>query len=802
VTIAPGPLRNRIPSWLVPLFPFFDLLGATVLLLALVFSKLFANGFAYFSADHSELYFPWWVFINRTVRAGSFPVLNRFWFSGSLPFAAIETGVFYPPTMFVQLFFDAQKDLDRAYFFFLGSLLLHYLLASVAFYLLMTVGLRLRRFPALFGSLVFCCSGTFIGRFVHPLLLINLAWVPLAYLFFLLFLRHRQVLYALGAAAVLALIVAAGHPQMVYYTFLVFGFTALVASLTARVDRPLILAFSAFIVIVAVLLVAQKVFLGVELANNIVRLGASESAENLFNSLHPLYYLTLFVPYLYGRHGVGYWGSEYHWGNWENFLYIGLLPILCLPFCLFWKNRRLLAFFGSGLGLSVLIALGRYSAVSAFLNRRLPFSSSLGYLSKMTVLFHFFLVVLVTVGFQELCALTPNKRRVAWAVVGAAFVLLFVILTPGVVARLRPAGSPAPSEAARDFAFHNVVQARWLFALVAALFVAPLLFGRRVALRFVLPLYALDLLVNVSGFNPIDASMGAPSAYLGDTAIFERIRKDPGIYRVQNLTPVNVNMVAGIETTYGYHTVATRSYADLLGSLGPEYHGILDLLGVRYHVTRTDLGQYGLVPAGEGLWKSPSALSRVSFIPAFQTVHDAVEMRSRVINRQFDPRRAVLLETSAFPRLPGGFHAPGEAHDGDAETPVRIQEYSATAVRASLDAPSDGLLLFAEPRYPGWEAVLDGRRAELLPADLSFYALPVRAGHHRVEFRFRSKALRWGLVVSGLTGALALLLLALPKTRPFFVVPFSEWGGRGRRRSEEDGGVASAEAARLPRAPA
>jgi hypothetical protein len=103
-----------------------------------------------------------------------------------------------------------------------------------------------------------------------------------------------------------------------------------------------------------------------------------------------------------------------------------------------------------------------------------------------------------------------------------------------------------------------------------------------------------------------------------------------------------------------------------------------------------------------------------------------------------------------------------------------------------VDAPSDGLLLFGETRYPGWEAVVDGAPVALLPADLSFYALPVTAGTHRVEFRFRSRPLRWGLAVAGLTGGLAILLLVLPRTRAFFVVPFSQWGARrasaGNRR--------------------
>lgn len=784
--IAAGPLRHRIPVWWTGLFPYVELLGATLVLLCLVFSKVFASPYAYFAADHSELYFPWWVFINQTIRSGGFPVLNRFWFAGSLPFAAIETGVFYPPTLLFQLFFDASRDLDRAYSFFFASLMLHYLLASLAFYLLMTVGLRVRRLPALFGSLVFCCSGSFVGRFVHPLLIVNLAWVPLAYLFFLLFLRDRRLIHALGAAVVLALIVAAGHPQMVYYTFLAFGVTALVAALAERVDGPLILAFSVFILIAGVLLVAQKVFLGVELAGNIVRAGAGESSENLFNSLSPRYYLTLFVPYLYGRHGVGYWGSEYPWGNWENFLYIGLLPILCLPFCLFRRNRKELAIFGSGLAFSLLIAFGRYSEISAFVNRHLPFSQSLGYLSKITVLFHFYLVVLVTLGFQELWDFSRRKRNLAIALAAATFLLLFVVLTPGTVEALRPAGTRPPTPLALDFANRSVLVARLLFLLIVAFVGLPWMLRRRGALRLVLPLYALDLVLTVSSFNPIDPSVGRPSERFGKTPETRKILADPGLLRVQNLFPVNANMVMRIETTYGYHTVRTLAYQRIFGGLGPEFRGLLDLLGVRYYFAQGDLESYGYVPAGNAFWRSPTAMSPVTFVPAFQRVPDEDEMSNRVLNREFDPRRAVLFETSV--ELPHGFQAPADTPVGTSETPVAISEYSATRVRASVNAPSAGFLLLSKLQYPGWEATLDGRPARLLPADLSFYALPVGAGPHSVEFRFRSRALRAGLWVAGLTAGIAVLLLALPSTRAFFLIPFPDWGGGAASRSGPERG--------------
>jgi hypothetical protein len=156
-------------------------------------------------------------------------------------------------------------------------------------------------------------------------------------------------------------------------------------------------------------------------------------------------------------------------------------------------------------------------------------------------------------------------------------------------------------------------------------------------------------------------------------------------------------------------------------------------------------------------------------------------MKARVLNRQFDPRRAVLLDDKA--QLPPGFHAPAETPERGPETKVRIDDYASTRVRASVDAPSPGLLLFSELQYPGWEATLDGRPAALLPADLSFYALPVGPGPHRVEFRFRSKPLIYGLWIAGLTAGLSILLLALPRTRGFFLVPFSEWHQPRRRPS-------------------
>jgi hypothetical protein len=63
---------------------------------------------------------------------------------------------------------------------------------------------------------------------------------------------------------------------------------------------------------------------------------------------------------------------------------------------------------------------------------------------------------------------------------------------------------------------------------------------------------------------------------------------------------------------------------------------------------------------------------------------------------------------------------------------------------------------------------VDGREAELVPAGIAFYAVPVSAGQHRVELVYRSRGLFYGLWIAGATGVVALGLAG--------------WSVRARRR--------------------
>ena len=63
----------------------------------------------------------------------------------------------------------------------------------------------------------------------------------------------------------------------------------------------------------------------------------------------------------------------------------------------------------------------------------------------------------------------------------------------------------------------------------------------------------------------------------------------------------------------------------------------------------------------------------------------------------------------------------------------------------------DGFVLLNEIYYPGWEASVDGKPAEILRANSIFRSVFVPAGTHRLEFLFRPRYFAWGAAISLLT---------------------------------------------------
>ena len=112
--------------------------------------------------------------------------------------------------------------------------------------------------------------------------------------------------------------------------------------------------------------------------------------------------------------------------------------------------------------------------------------------------------------------------------------------------------------------------------------------------------------------------------------------------------------------------------------------------------------------------------------------------------------------------LPAGRRVLLESAPPVAATPNRPGDPEATVVafgrngyRLRVDAPRAGLVYSADSFMPGWSARVNGRPAEILPANYAFRAVAVPAGRCEVELSYWPPGLTPGLLVT-LASALAL----------------------------------------------
>jgi uncharacterized membrane protein YfhO len=84
-------------------------------------------------------------------------------------------------------------------------------------------------------------------------------------------------------------------------------------------------------------------------------------------------------------------------------------------------------------------------------------------------------------------------------------------------------------------------------------------------------------------------------------------------------------------------------------------------------------------------------------------------------------------------------------------------------IRARIDAPRGGWLVFSESYYPGWRAESGGRSVPLVPADHAIMAVRLAPGAHDLTLRFTTPWLAPSLLpcLLGATG-IGVLLLGRP----------------------------------------
>ena len=603
----------------------------------------------------------------------------------------------------------------------------------------------------------------------------------------------------------LALQLLAGHAQVTWYTWILCGLWVVYWSLspaplaqaqTSRGDaqislrQRLVLAprrlglaggWLALAIILAFGLAAVQLLPTAEYLGQSQRASAVAYEAAMTYSFWPWRLITLFAPGFFGNPAQGdYWGYANYW---EDAIYVGLLPLLMALGAIF--NRRsgslrwfLLALFGLGL----LLALGKNTPVFPWLYLRIPTFALFQAPARYMIWGVFALALLAALGVENWRR--PEGRGLYWTRLGSAgafavslgaglawyfmgdispsFIRATTIagvlgLVSGMLSLVAPVreddlDSPGDiQEAPKTSVAVNLPQPAyplWAWQWGVALFVAADLVLAGWGLN---PGVSSDIYRPAPAVSDLRARLAGQRLYLSGSdeyaLKYNRFLRfdtfDPG-EDWRNLRAVmlpNLNMLDGLASVNNFDPLVPGRYA--------AWMEFLDGLDSRVSASPLRMMGVGLVET-----TAPGAPVGVSFdpllggqrarwVPCAIIVSDASQAWKYISGWQVDFSSEVLLEDPE--RTPGASCPSDAPRQG---VPALVSQSRPDKVELQVTAPGDGWLVLSDTWYPGWQAWLDGRRVDILPANSLFRAIPVPAGTHSVVFRYQPVTFYLGAVLS------------------------------------------------------
>ncbi|HEY0298234.1 MAG TPA: YfhO family protein [Arachidicoccus sp.] len=219
--------------------------------------------------------------------------------------------------------------------------------------------------------------------------------------------------------------------------------------------------------------------------------------------------------------------------------------------------------------------------------------------------------------------------------------------------------------------------------------------------------------------------------------------KDPH-FRVLNLT-FGDPFTDAITSYYhrsigGYHAAKLSIYQDLIAvqlqnHLNPS---VLDMLDTKYIIAPSQQGQQG--QQGQAVvQKNPGALGAAWFVKQIVYVPDAVSELNSLTN--FNPRDTAFVQSSEKSKI-----IAQPAFDSSAT--IHLINYDNDAIKYQTDAKSAQFAVLSEVYYPaGWNAYIDGKKADYVQTNYVLRGISVPAGHHEIDFKFEPRSIIMGQTI-------------------------------------------------------
>lgn len=247
--------------------------------------------------------------------------------------------------------------------------------------------------------------------------------------------------------------------------------------------------------------------------------------------------------------------------------------------------------------------------------------------------------------------------------------------------------------------------------------------------------------------------------YFEPTQADELILKETSLdYRVLNLA---ADTWQDSRTSYfhkslgGYHAAKLRRYQEIIEhqmsrndstrrSGFPFNKRVVDMLNTKYIILPGQGQQQQVYP-------NTQALDNAWFVDSVKMVNNADEEMNAL--NDFNPVTTVIVDKRFASQVQG--LQPGY----DSTATVKMDSYAPNDLKYTSKSSRESVIVFSEIYYqPGWDAFIDGKKADHFRCNYILRGMRVPAGEHQIEFKFEPQSYFAGEKVAYGSSAIILLL--------------------------------------------
>ena len=627
---------------------------------------------------------------------------------------------------------------------------------------------KIGKSSALFGSLISALTPYAFGLINagHLNKIFAMAYIPWVLYAAIHFIHKPRPSGILLLSLVTALQLWANHPQVAYYTWMVIGFYYVwilfssINSKTFSTKNTLYPLFGLVVGIIIALLMVSDPYVDIYKFQEYSNRGSASVLDQSGQtdtgtkwdyatqwSFHPKEMISFLFPYHFGLQNTSNLSEGAYWGFMpftQSTHYVGLVAFIFAILGvtlkrperyekIFWAITILTIITGFGSFFSVL-----YKPFYLFL----PFFSKFRIPSMIYILLAITVPILASKGLDIFLEVYENadKRKYIFYFLGSLLVLslsfflvgdLFFSFSTSGDLRYDPM-TISKIRSARIDLFNKGL----ILAISICVCIISLIYGLiqkkidRTFFKYSVIFVALfDIWIVNSEFIDVKPPVDMDRKFRNNNLI-DKIVEDIGHYRVFPADEMGSNRYSywDIESIGGYRPIKLRHYQDLMDARGFSRPKVLDMLNVKYVITRKKINNpnYKKIKSINGLYENKNVLPKSWIVGQVKSVNSQRESLMETLLSGFNPKENAIVCNYTGSEVPK--NAIGE---------VLVKSRSENRIELVANSETGGLLVLSEIYYkPGWIAMVNGNETPIYQTNHILRSVEVPKGVSQVVFEY------------------------------------------------------------------